>query len=181
MYKKTILLGVNKIDGIIATMDIKVRDDLKFSASFNIGQLTEVNYNNYSYYVDYFDCLDAETKLDYLSNGDKTREEVIQNWINDETDYRDRIDCSCTDYEIEYEVNTYNFETIACGQSDIDEYNIKLINENVTKRLLDMWKEYHLKVINIHQFIDLIEDIEKMHDYDSDNVDLSEVLEEIFF
>lgn len=58
--------------------------------------------------------------------------------------YRVVCDCSCTDYEIYHNNNTYNFETESCGQCVDEIDNFTLYNKDL-KFIFKCWKEYHLK------------------------------------
>lgn len=157
--KRTILLGVNA--GLIYTGEFEIgrlhEGGKEFSASFNVGWAFDVN-NIDDRAEDYFEELwnnsDDSSKLDMLEDGEITKEEAKNDFINITCDYRDIIDCSCTDYEIWFgEVgDTINFETVACGQVDIrrepDFENTIFTNKEAVFKLLELWDNFHLKEIS---------------------------------
>lgn len=158
--RKNMLLGINKETKEIyfGEIEITTRNNYKeFTASFDVGEafdieeidLTEESQNQW-------DCLDNETKLDLLYDGDRTREDVFDEWTR-YNDYHDFIDCSCTDIEIEIENGTIiNFRTTCGGQHDIreDEENYKNIiftDKTAVEKILNLWDLYHLKNITEHE------------------------------
>ena len=156
--RKTILLGVNF--GTIYTGEFEIRTlsqgGKEFSASFNVGNGFNTNEIEFYRYEDYFDslweCSDNSSKLDMLEDGDINREEAKEKFINSIYDYRDIIDCSCTDFEvIVHNGDTINFETVACGQVDIREEtdfeNTIFTNKEAVMKLLEFWDNFHLKEI----------------------------------
>ena len=159
--KRTILLGVN--GNTIYTGEFEIRTLCQggkyFSASFNVGFAFDVN-NTDSWAEDYFEELwnnsDDGKKLELLQDGEITKAEARDNFINDTyyyTGYRAFIDCSCTDYEIDGMPNgdTINFETVACGQVDIREESdfekTVFTNKEAVMKLLELWDNFHLKEI----------------------------------
>lgn len=154
--KKTILLGVIENNIITCEAEIATMNGCKKATfSFTEGEafFTDDIDDEYSknYYEDIWDCIDSETKLNYLNNGEKTKNEVFQQWFDDQYDYREIKDCSCTDYEMDYKNSTINFETIGCGQMDIREEtrfnNMIFTNKNNVVKLLKMWDDLHLQKI----------------------------------
>lgn len=156
--KRTILLGVN--NNTIYTGEFEIRTLSQggkyFSASFNVGEGFDTNEIDFYRYEDYFDslweCSDNSSKLDMLQDGDITREEAKENFINSIYDYRDIIDCSCTDYEINMPSgDTINFETGSWGQVDIREQpnfeNTIFTDKEAVMKLLELWDSFHLKEI----------------------------------
>lgn len=186
--KKEFIIAYDKKEKNIVTMKIEVKNPsfynkergsykdfnkFEFTASFNVGELVNIddeNKNAYNYYESIFDdCYDAEAKLNLLNGGERTKKDVIDEWLASEYDYRERIDCSCTDYEFTYKNITYNFITAGCGQHDIrtDSNNWIFVNNKVDN-LLKMWDQYHLKEINesnCNKLIEILKDFEKFeHD-----------------
>ena len=155
--KRTILLGVNNNTIYTGEFEVTTRNGYKeFTASFNIGWAFDVD-NIDDSAEDYFEELwnnsDDGKKLEMLQDGDITREEAKENFINSIYDYRDIIDCSCTDYEV-YDMpngDTINFETESCGQCDIrrepDFENTIFTNKEAVMKLLEFWDNFHLKEI----------------------------------
>lgn len=155
--KRTILLGVNGSQIYTGDFEVTTRNGYKeFTASFNIGWAFDVD-NIDDSAEDYFEELwnnsDDERKLEMLQDGDINREDAKENFINNVYDYRDIIDCSCTDYEVDDMTNgdTINFETVACGQVDIREEpdfkNIAFTDKETVMKLLKLWDSFHLKEI----------------------------------
>ena len=156
--RKTILLGVNSNTIYTGEFEVTTRNGYKeFTASFNIGWAFDVN-NIDDSAEDYFEELwnnsDDERKLELLQDGDITREEAKNNFfVNSVYYYRDIIDCSCTDYEVDDMTNgdTINFETVACGQVDIREETdfekTVFTNKEAVMKLLELWDNFHLKEI----------------------------------
>ena len=198
--KKEFLIAYDKEEKTIATMEIEVKhprywskekgnytDESKFdfSASFNVGELVNIdeeNENAQEYYEMVFDdCYDAERKLDLLNNGERTKHDVIDEWMRYEYDYRDRIDCSCTDYEFTFDNITYNFRTGGCGQHDIrdDSNEWQYVNNNVVK-LLKFWDQWHLKELTEESYQQLIELLQDMETYKNDDV-IIDIAKKIFF
>ena len=159
--RKTILLGVNF--GTIYTGEFEIRTlsqgGKEFSASFNVGNGFNTNEIEFYRYEDYFDslweCSDDSFKLNMLEDGDLNRKEAKENFINSICDYRDIIDCSCTDYEVDINGDTINFETESCGQVDIrEEPDFKgtvFTNKEAVMKLLELWDNFHLKEISMVQ------------------------------
>lgn len=183
--KKTYIIGTykNEYDGEgIVTMDAEIREiynepEKTFSACFNVGELVNVDERDARDYYEYlFEDSDAESKLYYLQDGDITKEEFIENAINEEYDYRDRIDCSCTDYEFTKDGATYNFETIACGQHDArEDEGFEPIREEV-KELFKLWDNYHLKTLSPEDEKTINETLKRFEDLE----DIEEKIEELF-
>lgn len=160
--RKTILIGVK--NNQIITADIEIRDwngFPEFSASFNHGEAFNVDTIDEDYkrqYVeDYWDCLDDAGKLRILEDGYYTKDEALQNIIDEGYygDYHDFIDVSCTDYELTREGKTINFDTIGCGQYDVredDDFDDMFYYDcGAFNLLMNYWDNYHLKQINEDQ------------------------------
>lgn len=192
--KTTILLGVNGSQ--IYTGEFKIRTLSQggkyFSASFNIGWAfdteEDLETRAENYFEDLWECSDDSFKLDMLKDGDINinREEAKENFIY-RIDYRDIIDCSCTDYEIDMpNGDTINFETESCGQCDIrrepDFENTIFTNKEAVFKLLEFWDNFHLKEITeaqeeeINNLLNELAPFEewgtKFEDFISDNVRL---------
>lgn len=184
--RKKFVIGINKEEKeiIIGEMEITTRNGYKeFSASFDVGtafDIEEVQDDDYieEYCSDYWDCLDADSKLELLYDGDRTKEEAFEDMFR-YADYHDIKDCSCTDIEIEIEDGTtINFETTCGGQHDIrddkDYYkNIVFTDKKAVELLLELWDEYHLKSIEDNAEIEeqinyVIEKLEKYTMYSDD-------------
>lgn len=171
--RKTFLLGATK-DNIILG-EFELYKDNRFSASFDIGQLIYVDDIDEEYMMNYFQelwyDLDDATKLDYLEDGDITRDDWIQSQI-DNSYYDDIIYCSCTYLQLDTKKGLVNFETISRGQHNIkeDEFydDIVFTNKEVVLELLDMWEQYHLKTITTEQVTRLNELLDKLEPYDYD-------------
>lgn len=160
--KKTVLLGVK--NNQIITADIEIRDwngFPEFSASFNHGEAFNVDTidDDYKkqYAKDYWDCMDDKTKLNMLDDGNITKDEALDQLINDGYygDYHDFIDVSCTDYELTHDGKTINFDTIGCGQYDVrkdDDFEDMIFYDcGAFNLLMNYWDHYHLKQINDDQ------------------------------
>jgi len=179
--KKEFIIGGSKDLHNIITMEVEItyrNNYQEFTAHFNEGELINVDDANESardWYSMLFDEVDAETKLNYLDDGDITKEKWIDNCIANEYDYRERIDCSCTDYEIiGKDGTTYNFETIGCGQHDPRECDyFEPVNETVEK-LLKFWDDHHLGEITDDEKNELLKLCEKMEQYE----EIQETIEE---
>lgn len=193
--RKTILLGVNGSQIYTGEFEIRTlcQGGKYFSASFNIGWAFDVN-NTDSWAEDYFEELwnnsDDERKLEMLQDGDITRKEARDNFINDTyyySGYRAFIDCSCTDYEVDMpNGDTINFETGSCGQCDIRKQtnfeNTVFTNKEDVMKLLEFWDNFHLKEISkaqeeeINNLLNELAPFEewgtKFEDFISDNVRL---------
>ena len=163
-FEKKFLLGVNPEEKTIyfGELEITARNGYKeLTSSFNIGQAFDVEDLDIEEICQaQWECLDNQSKLDLLYDGDRTREEVFEDWTR-YTDYNEFKDCSCTDYEVTLKSGELvNFETISCGQCDIrenkNEYkNIIFTDKKAVTMLLNLWDNYHLK--NIEQDIEEIE------------------------
>lgn len=107
--EKKFLLGINGKNILIGEIEITTRNGYKeFTASFDEGEafgIDSIDLNEMC--QDQWDCLDPESKLDLLYDGDRTREDVFDEWTR-YSDYHKFIDCSCTDIEIEIEKSYYN-------------------------------------------------------------------------
>ena len=156
--KRTILLGVNA--GLIYTGEFEIgrlsQGGKYFSASFNIGigfDVDNIDDRAEDYFEELWNNSDDEGKLELLEDGDINREEAKEKFIDSIYDYRDIIDCSCTDYEVDNMPNgdTINFETGSCGQVDIrEEPDFKgtvFTNKEAVFKLLEFWNNFHLKEI----------------------------------
>ena len=176
--RKTFLLGATKNNIILGEFEL-CKDNL-FAASFDIGQLIYVDDIDEDYIRNYFEDLwydlDDATKLDYLEDGDITRDDWIQSHI-DSTYYDDIIDCSCTYLQLDTKNGLVNFETIGCGQHDFteDDFYKEMVftNKEVVLELLDMWKQYHLKTITTEQVNRLKELLDKLEPYNFDDNELN--------
>lgn len=164
--KKTILIGVKNNAIITTNLEITERNGYpEFTASFNVGEAFNVDCINEDYKKEYFEevwnCYDAETKLNLLDDGEKTKKDVISDW-DYYSDYTEIKDCSCTNYEITNNNITINFETIECGQHDVREdadfLNMRFTDEKLFNDIMYYWNNYHLKEVNNEQ----IEEIKKL-------------------
>lgn len=156
--RKTILLGVNGSQIYTGEFKVTTRNGYKeFTASFNIGWAfdteEDLETRAENYFEDLWECSDDSFKLNMLKDGDINinREEAKENFIY-RIDYRDIIDCSCTDYEVDMpNGNTINFETESCGQCDIrresDFENTIFTNKEAVFKLLEFWDNFYLKEI----------------------------------
>ena len=191
--KRTILLGVN--GDTIYTGEFEIRTlsqgGKEFSASFHIGCGFDTNEIEFYRYEDYFnslwECSDDSSKLNMLEDGEITKEEAKNKFIRSIYDYREVIDCSCTDYEVDINGDTINFETVACGQCDIrrepDFENTIFTDKEAVMKLLEFWDNFHLKQITeaqeeeINNFFNELVPFEewgtKFEDFIKDNVDFN--------
>lgn len=170
------LIGGFKNKPVWAEINIKeYKGAPVFTASFCEGEAFNVdtiddNYM-YEYWNNYFNNSDAESKLRFLDDGNITLDEAINDAIRDTYDYREIIDCSCTDYEIDIDNITINFETIAFGQHNIrDNKNEPFIytNGKYVLELLDIWDKYHSKEIDLTTYNKLIDIIDHLKKYDTE-------------
>lgn len=151
----------------------------EFTASFDIGEAFSIDDIDTDYLTDYYEDLfnnvEDETKLDWLQEGDITRYDWIESQVNNYNDYKNIIDCSCTDLEMEYtnscgeDVNI-NFKSTCVGQHDIrkeDGYNdMKYTNRPATEELLYLWDNYHLSSIKDNKkALEMYERVIKMLSY----------------
>lgn len=171
--KKEFIIGGSKNLHNIITMELEVtyrNNYQEFTASFSEGELFNVDERNEDargWYEEMFDCADNESKLYYLQDGDRTKEEWIDACIAEEYDYRDRIDCSCTDYEFTKDGETYNFETSGCGQMDPRDKEYFIPINDTVKKLLEFWDANHLKEISDEEKSELLKLCEKMEKYEN--------------
>lgn len=162
--RKNFLLGINKEENKIYFGEIEVttRNGYKeFTASFDAGEAFDIEEIDLQEQCqNLWDCYDAEQKLDLLYDGDRTREDVFDDWTR-YSDYKEFRDCSCTDYETELNNGqTINFETTNGGQYDIrenkEEYNnIIFTDKKAVNLILELWDKYHLE--NIEKNIEEVE------------------------
>ena len=158
--RKTILLGVNGNTIYTGEFEVTTRNGYReFTASFNIGWAFDVNNIDDSaedYFEELWNISDDEGKLELLQDGEITKAEARDNFINDTyyySGYRAFIDCSCTDFEVSLPSgDTINFETGSCGQVDIrEEPDFKgtvFTNKEAVMKLLELWDNFHLKEIS---------------------------------
>lgn len=162
----TLLLGVK--NNQVITADLELRDwngYPEFSACFNVGEAFNINTIDDDYKTEYFEevwnCYDAETKLNLLNDGEKTKQDVISDW-DYYSDYTEIKDCSCTNYELYHNEKTINFETIGCGQHDIREDNdfedMRFTDEKLFNDIMYYWDHFHISEVNDEQ----IAEIEKL-------------------
>lgn len=155
-FEKKFLLGVNPEQKTIYFGELEITDRngyKELTASFDVGEAFDVeDLDLEEMCQEQWDCLDNDSKLDLLYDGDRTREDVFEDWTR-YADYQEFRDCSCTDYEVTLESGELiNFETISGGQCDIrenkEEYNnIVFTNKKAVELLLKLWDLYHLKNI----------------------------------
>lgn len=153
--RKNFLLGVIKNRIITGEIEITTRNGYKeFTACFNEGEAFKIEDINEQYKSDYYEelwsCYSVEQKLDLLDDGEKTKEEVFSNWSYND-DYRQIIDCSCTDYEMEVNGEEINFRSTCGGQYDVREESdfdeMIFTNKKAFNQLMKLWDEKHLKKI----------------------------------
>ena len=177
--KRTILLGVNGSQIYTGEFEVTTRNGYKeFTVSFNIGWAFDVDNIDDSaenYFEELWNNSDDERKLEMLQDGEITKAEARDKFINDTyyyTGYRAFIDCSCTDYEVDDMTNgdTINFETVACGQVDIREEenfeNTIFTNKKTVMKLLEFWDSFHLKEITEVQEQEINSILESMSSYE---------------
>ena len=169
--ERKFLLGVNKNKILIGEIEITTRNGYKeFTASFDEGEAFDIdNIDLAEQCQDEWDCLDEATKLDLLYDGDRTREDVFDEWTR-YSDYHDFIDCSCTDIEIETKDGVLvNFETTCGGQHDVRDENDfdkwKFTNKQAFEIIMYLWDNYHLKEITEKEEKHFNEACELLKDY----------------
>ena len=196
--RKNFLLGINKEENKIYFGEIEIRsprywskekgnytDKTKqdFSASFDAGEAFDIDEIDLQEQCqDLWDCYDTQTKLDLLYDGDRTREDVFDEWTR-YSDYKEFKDCSCTDYETTIESGqTINFETTNGGQYDIRENaeefkNIIFTDKKAVLLILELWDKYHLKNINDNieeienKVNEILERLDKYKSYNYENIE----------
>ncbi len=166
--RKKVLIGLNDNtkEVYFAEFEITTRNNYKeFTASFYVGEAFDIDGVDLEEECNMqWECLDDKTKLDMLEDGEKTKQDIFDNWTS-YSDYHDFKDCSCTDYELTLEDGTLiNFETTCCGQHDIREDNenykqIIFTNKQAVAKLLELWDKYHLENVENN------EDFEKNFDF----------------
>ncbi len=184
--RKNFLLGINKKENKIFFGEIEVttRNGYKeFTASFDAGEAFDIEEIDLQEQCqNLWDCYDAGQKLDLLYDGDRTREDVFDDWTR-YSDYKEFRDCSCTDYETELNNGQIiNFETTNGGQYDIreneEEYNnIIFTDKKAVDLILELWDKYHLE--NIEKNIEEVENkineilkrIDKYNDKEYKNIE----------
>lgn len=169
--RKKYLLGVNKKRLFIGEFEIRNWNGYnEFTASFSIGEAFNIEDIDdeyiYNYMENLWDSVDDETKLNWLDDGEITKQEYFEQ-ATQYAEYREIVDCSCTDYEITLkDGKTINFETAGCGQCDIREQEnfeeIKFTNKNGVMLLLELWDKYHLNKIEAEDEAEILEKINKM-------------------
>lgn len=160
--KKTVLLGVK--NNQIITADIEIHDwngFPEFTASFNHGEAFNVDTIDEDYKRSYaeetWDCMTADDKLNMLNDGLYTKDDALDQLINNGYygDYHDFIDVSCTDYELDHDGKTINFDTIGGGQYDVREdddfEDMIFTNKKMFNTIMYYWDHYHLKKVNDEQ------------------------------
>ena len=165
----TLLLGVK--NNQVITADLELRDwngYPEFSASFNVGEAFNVDDIDEDYRWDYYeslwdDCYDAESKLDLLNDGNRTKQDVFEQWdANSYDNYHEIKDCSCTDYELYHDGIRINFEFACGGQHDIREDNdfedMHFTDEKLFNNIMYYWDKFHISEVNEEQ----IAEIEKL-------------------
>lgn len=166
--KATLLLGVK--NNQVITADVELRDwngYPEFSACFNVGEAFNIDSIDDDYKTEYFEdvwnCYDAETKLNLLNDGEKTKEDVISDW-DYYSDYTEIKDCSCTNYELTNNGKTINFESVCGGQHDVrddsDFEDMIFTDETLFNNIMYYWDNFHLRQVNDEQ----IEEIKKLMD-----------------
>lgn len=153
--EKKFLLGV--INDRIVLGEFEVRNwngYPEFSATFDEGEAFDTNLSESEmedWWEEYWYCLDDSSKLDALRDGDRTKQEWLDEQVQD-TYYSDIKDCSCTDLEMDFNSITINFETICCGQHDCRRDNdfddMVFTNKGAFDKLMALWDKYHLREIN---------------------------------
>lgn len=150
--------GINYKEKQIMLFEVSVNDNLEFSMSASIGQLTDVTDINIEDCVTYLEDCDFDWH-DYFEEVYQAIPENLEESVRKELEdviipeqysckvYKLITDCTCTDYEF-FNSKTnklYNFETICAGQC-IEEYKHKFVSRNeFTDWLYILWKEFHLK------------------------------------
>lgn len=166
MMRKKFLLGIKENEIVLGEIEITTRNGYKeFSASFDQGIAFNIEDIDENYFNNYWNCLDSDARLSLLEDGELTKEDVMNNWSK--ADYRDFIDCSCTNDEITLEDgSTINFESTSCGQYDCrdDENFNKMIftNKEAFDLIINLWDNYHLK--NVEDVKDFDEKISKINE-----------------
>lgn len=154
--RKKFLLGVKENCILIGEIEITDRNGYKeFTASFDEGEAFRINDIDFTTECEsLWECYDAQAKLDLLYDGDRTRDEVFDDWTR-YSDYHEFIDCSCTDIEISIDDELINFQTTSCGQHDIREYsdfnNWIFTNKKAFDLIMELWDGFHLKKITEKQ------------------------------
>lgn len=165
--RKKYLLGVYRKKVFIAEFELRNWNGYnEFAANFSVGEAFNIDDIDNEYMQGLWDSVDAETKLNWLDDGEITKQEYFEQ-STQYAEYREIVDCSCTDYEITLkDGRTINFETTGCGQCDIREQEdfeeIKFTNKNGVMLLLELWDKYHLKKIESEDEAEILEKINKM-------------------
>lgn len=137
-----ILTGYNKDEKTIFFLEIE--NTRYFSVCACVGRL--INCDTYTR-DDLESCLDdCDLIYDIMKRCNLRSIDDVLDVVIDEAGgiYRAICDCSCTDYEIYNNGDTYNFETESCGQCVDQIDNFILYNKDL-KFIFKCWNEYHLK------------------------------------
>lgn len=182
--RKTILLGIKDNTIIITNVCITDRNGYnELTASFDVGEAFNIDdiddiYKK-EYASEYWASLDDRSKLNLLQDGEITKDDALQDIIENSYygDYRDFVDCSCTDYEITHENKTINFRTTSCGQHDVrddkDYEDMIFTNKELFELVMYYWDYYHLKEINEEQIKEIEDKI-----FNSEFLEYNEEFEE---
>ena len=184
--RKNFLLGVNKEENKIyfGEIEITTRNGYKeFTASFDVGEAFDIDdIDLQEQCQDLWDCYDAQQKLDLLYDGDRTKEDVFDDWTR-YSDYKEFRDCSCTDFETELQNGqTINFESTCGGQHDIREdekeyNNIIFTDKKAVDLILELWDKYHLENIETKlqevetKINEILKRIDKYNDREYENIE----------
>lgn len=196
--RKKYLLGVDGKKVFIGEFELRNWNGYnEFAANFSVGEAFNIDDIDdeymYNYMQDLWDSVDAETKLNWLDDGEITKQEYFEQ-STQYAEYREIVDCSCTDYEITLkDGSTINFATICCGQCDIREeinfYTAKYNNKEAVLLILELWDKYHLEKLDekaeaeivekVNKILDLLKDYERncyenIENFLIENVDMEE-------
>ena len=171
--RKEYLLGVDGKKIFIGEFELRNWNGYnEFAANFSVGKAFNIDDIDdeymHNYMQDLWDSVDAETKLDWLKDGEISKQEYFEQ-STQYAEYREFVDCSCTDYEITLkDGRTINFETSCCGQCDIRE-EINFCTANFTNKeavllILEIWDKYHLKKLDEKAEAEIIEKTNKIQE-----------------
>ena len=136
-----ILTGYNKDEKTIFFLEIE--NTRYFSVCACVGRMIncdEYTSDDVESYLDDCDMIYDIMKKNNLRSIDDVIDLVISEYGEP---YRVMCDCSCTDYEIYNNGDTYNFETESCGQCVDQIDNFTLYNKDL-KFIFKCWEKYHL-------------------------------------
>ena len=166
--RQRILLGAT-VDGEIAFGEVELTDK-GLSVGFDTVKPFDTNDIDEDYTEDYLYDLDKETKYNLCCQYECSPQDLAYEFFIDHT-VDEIVDCFLYPVDIEVNGTTYMFESVGCGQQELENSMEEYADKAVFKELINLWKQYHLRKLSSEVYKQVCERVGKLLAKAEKNID----------